>query len=240
MNDSRRKTAITWVEDGKIRVRGYRIEDLIGRAGWGEAVFLLLTGELPAPNVGRLMEAILVAVMDHGPRAPSNAAARTVASTGASLNACVAAGVLAISKFHGGAIEECMTVLEDDTPALELVTRYRTEKKLIPGFGHRLHTVDPRTTRLFQLARELGLSKKYIDRVQGIERALGLPANADGAIAALLCGIGFPKQASNGLFMAARLPGLVAHTLEEQARNKPLRSIHVEDFEYDGPGERDI
>src|SRR5947199_5157737 len=100
-------TAITRVEPNKVAVRGYNIAELIGRVSFGAAVYLILTGELPSPAVARLMDAILVSSIDHGATPPSALAARTVASTGATLSAAVAAGIMSINRHHGGAIEAC-------------------------------------------------------------------------------------------------------------------------------------
>ncbi|MFX5157862.1 hypothetical protein ABTC76_20860, partial [Acinetobacter baumannii] len=71
-------------------MRGYRLEELIGRLSFAEAIYLVLRGELPNEAHRRLFEAILVSVVDHGPSPPSTVAAVTVASTGAELNAAVA------------------------------------------------------------------------------------------------------------------------------------------------------
>src|SRR6266700_3029918 len=100
-------TAVTRVEPNRVAVRGYDIADLMGRVSFGAAVHLILTGELPAPSIARLMDAVLVASIDHGATPPSALAARTVASTGASLSASVAAGIMSINRHHGGAIEDC-------------------------------------------------------------------------------------------------------------------------------------
>lgn len=249
-----RKTAISWVESGRIILRGYPVDGLSGNVSWASAVYLTVVGELPDPAVARLLEAILVSVIDHGPTPASTLAACTVASTGASLGSSVAAGILAIAKSHGGAIEDCMTVLErcvelnqdPKVAAARVVDEYRAPALRVPGFGHRQHSADPRSKRLFDLASELGLSGKYVAHAQAVESYLSqisgkpLPLNADGAIAALLCEIGFPKAAANGLFMLARVPGLIAHCLEEQARNPPLRAIDPDAYEYDGPALRTL
>src|SRR5438045_203968 len=100
-------TAITRVEPNRVAVRGYDIVELMGHVSFGAAVHLLLTGELPSPAIGRLMDGILVSSIDHGGTAPSALAARTVASTGGSLSASVAAGIMSINRHHGGAIEDC-------------------------------------------------------------------------------------------------------------------------------------
>lgn len=252
------KTAITKVKPNELRLRGYRIDELMGNVSFGRAVFLALKGELPSDNVGKLMDAILVSSIDHGATPPSALAAITVASTGAPLNAAVASGILAISKYHGGAIEDCMGALlqvqdkirarEISVPvaAKELVQEYRQIGRRISGFGHRYHTKDPRTTRLFELARELGIGDHYIKIAQAVEKELHeqsgktLPINVDGAIATMLCELEFSPKLANAFFMIARLPGLVAHAFEEQERQKPMRAIHPKDHEYDGPEDRSL
>src|SRR3982751_3289822 len=104
-------TAVTRIEPNRVAVRGYDIAELMGRVSFGAAVYLILTGELPSPAVARLLDAILVSSIDHGATPPSALAARTVASTGASLSQSVAAGISAINKHHGGAIEDCARYL---------------------------------------------------------------------------------------------------------------------------------
>ncbi|MDW8241554.1 MAG: citryl-CoA lyase, partial [Acidobacteriota bacterium] len=76
------KTAVSKVERNSILLRGYPIEQLIGVVSFGEAVYLTLRGELPKRNEGRMIEAILVSVIDHGPTPPSSLTARTIATTG--------------------------------------------------------------------------------------------------------------------------------------------------------------
>ena len=247
-----RKTSISWVEAEKIKLRGYAIEDLIGQISWGEALGLLLLGEIPPKNHAQLLEAILVSVIDHGVRPPSTIAAVTVANTGASLNAAVAAGILAINKFHGGAIEDAMlaiseavnlqqtTGLDKLQAAEKVVDSYKNQGQRISGFGHRFHAADPRTVRLFELAKKLKVAGKYVEQAEILERVLTeksgkhLPINADGAIAALLCEMNFSPKIANGIFMIARTAGLVAHVVEEQENNPPMRTVDVENYEFDG------
>ncbi len=254
MKASPRKTAISWVQSGRILLRGYALDGLAGNISWAAAAYLTLVGELPDRPTARLFEAILVSVIDHGPTPPSTLAACTVASTGASLGSSVAAGILAVGKSHGGAIEDCMTVLErcvglnqdPEAAGARVAAEYRARALRVPGFGHRQHAADPRSQRLFELASEVGLSGRYVAQAQAMERLLSqaaskpVPLNADGAIAAVLCEIAFPKSAANGIFMLARVPGLIAHSLEEQARNRPLRAIDSDAYEYDGPGLRTL
>ncbi|MFQ6082361.1 MAG: citryl-CoA lyase [Candidatus Aminicenantia bacterium] len=258
MSELHWKTAITKIEPNKISLRGYPIDKLIGKISFSQAIYLAIKGKLPSENIGKLIDAMLVSSIDHGATPPSVLAARTVASTGAELNTAVAAGVLAISKYHGGAIEEGMALFEitarkmeqlghsEEEVALEMVKEMKEKKKRASGFGHRIHTQDPRTRKLFSLAEELGIAGKYVKIARSFEKALekilgkSLPINVDGAIAALLCELEIPKELGNAFFIIARVPGLIAHIHEEKTRMKPMRKIHPEDHEYDGPGEREL
>ncbi len=258
MEDLHWKTAITKIEPNKISVRGYPVDELMGKISFPQVVYLVLKGELPPENVGKLMEAMLVSSIDHGATPPSTLAAITIASTGAPLNSALAGGILAISKWHGGAIEECMNILHnvEETAKAEnlsfegaadrLVKSYREKKMKISGYGHRFHTQDPRSKKLFQLSEELGVAGKYVEIARALEAAIEanlgkkLPINVDGAIATMLCELDFPPQLANAFFIMARVPGMVAHIYEEQTRYKPMRKIHPADHEYDGPGERHL
>jgi succinyl-CoA synthetase alpha subunit len=245
-------TAITRVQPNKVAVRGYDIAELMGRASFGAAVYLVLQGELPSAAVARLMDAILVSSIDHGATPPSALAARTVASTGASLSASVAAGIMSINRHHGGAIEDCARQLKSiaeraaresislDEAASHTLAAMREAGERMPGFGHRLHTKDPRTARLFELAREAGVDGVHIQAARAVEKAFAdekksLPINVDGAIGAILADLGMNAAAFNGIFMIARTPGLVAHVIEEQTREKPMRRIDPVNQGYDGP-----
>ena len=255
-------TAITKIEPNRVAVRGYDIADLMGRVSFGEVVHLLLTGELPDPAIGQLVEAILVSSVDHGATPPSALAARTVASTGGSLSQSVAAGILAINASHGGAIEGCAHALsrvitiarlegDVEVAAERVIAEYKEHGERIPGFGHRLHTADPRTKRLFDLAaaadlyEEVDTTPTALDAARGLERAFAmrgkaLPINVDGAIAAVLFDLGYEPGVMNGFFIIARAAGLVAQAHEEQTRMKRMRRVDPVNHVYDGPANRSL
>ena len=258
MNEPTFHTAITFTASNEIRLRGYPVEQLMGKVDFGQAVYLLLRGELPDAKVGRLMTAILVSSIDHGPNAPSVLGARIAASTGASLNSCVASGVLNINRFHGGAVEDCAKAILEIVARVEkkglsleeatgqVVSEYRQRKYRVAGFGHSLHQADPRTPRLFQLAEEAGVSGRYIEVCRLIEESLAkqlgkrLPINVNGAIGAVLCELGFEPELMNGFFIIARVPGLIAQAREEMQREKKMRKIIPGTHGYDGPVPRDL
>ena len=248
-------TAITEIEPDSVRVRGYDIAELMGRVSFGQAVYLILRGELPDEPTGKLMESIIVSSIDHGATPPSVMAARTLASTGASLSAAVGAGLMSINDHHGGAITKCAVQLGhiSDRASSEHCTLEEAAKlqladwKLagvrMSGFGHRIHKNDPRTTRLFELAREAGAFGDHCRTAAAVESVFAaggktLPINVDGAIGAVLADLGFEPTVMNGMFMIARTPGLVAHVREEQVRMKPMRKVMPGQHQYDGPEAR--
>ena len=90
------------------------------------------------------------------------------------------------------------------------------ENQRIPGLGHHLHKpVDPRSERLFAIARECGFYGKYCEVMEELGRLKKLPVNATGAIGALACELGLDWRAVRGIGVMARAVGLVGHLLEE-------------------------
>ena len=256
--DAKWRTALTCIEPNKILVRGYPLDEVMGRLTFGEAIYLLLMGECPTPGIGRLMEAMLVSFIDHGATPPSTLAARNTATTGAPLRACVAAGILGFGRYHGGDIESCMQFLDAgvdlvrggasySSAAEEIVERWKETGDALPGFGHRYHTRDPRAARLFQMALELEVEGTHIQMIRAVEMLHHtrhrpddppLPINIDGAIAAVCSDLGMPPTVANALFIISRVPGIAAQAQEERDRQQPMRQIDPKDHIYDGPSER--
>lgn len=251
-------TKITKVEPNHLVTRGYRQEDLIGNIPFSHVVYLLLKGELPSKEHGQMMDAVLTACIDHGVTPPSSMASRVVASGGVPLPTAVAAGILSIGDAHGGAIEKGAKFLQEGIARMKeegksinemakiLVTESREQKKRVLGFGHRVHTSDPRTKRLFSLAEELKIAGDHIALSKAIEKELEvqtdkkLPINVDGAIAAISSDMGFDWRLGKAFFLLGRVAGLTAHVYEEQTEQKPMRKMFTVESEYDGPKERDL
>jgi citrate synthase len=254
-------TNLTSISPNRILVRGYRLDDLMGRVGFGEAIYLLLTGDLPSPSVGKLMDAMLVSFIDHGATPPSTLAALNTATTGASIRGAVASGVLGFGRYHGGDALACRELLDQGleisrggksmaAAAQMLVTRLiEADDVPPPGFGHRFHTIDPRATRLLQIAHELEADHRYTQMLRALEIAMKehealkdrpLPVNVDGAIAAVCGDLGLPTEVADALLIISRVPGLAAHVLEEQRRESPMRQIDPSNHQYDGPPERSL
>ena len=251
------RTAIATSDETNIRIRGYDVTSLMTRAGFTETIFLLHQGRLPTAQEARLLNAILVGVADHGSGAPSCATARLAASGNRqSLSAAVAAGILAIGDEHGGAGSTCMEMIAAgveltakesisiEAAAIRIAAEARSNKKRLPGLGHRVHTgADPRTAVLFGMTREAGLAGAGIAFMEALELTVRetikpLPINIDGALAAVLHDLGFPPPFGKLVFIIGRVAGITAEVAEEYAREKPMR-IRIP-VTYDGPAPREI
>ncbi len=244
------RTGIVDARDGRIRIRGYEVPALMTGRTFTDTIFLLHRGRLPNDHERALLDAILTGVADHGSGAPSCATARLALSGNRqSVSAAVAAGLLAVGDDHGGAGSGCMQMIADgvmraksgglslDDAAAAMVAEARAAGKRLAGFGHRVHSTDPRTGILFDLAKSGDVAGDGIAFVQAMERAIAaavkpLPINIDGALAAVLHDLGFDPIFGRLVFLIGRVAGLTAEVAEELAREKPMR-IRIP-VEYDG------
>lgn len=224
-------TAISRIEPGVIEVRGRPIQDLIGSASFVSVIWLLLRGSLPSPDQAALLEAALVASVDHGPQAPSIAAARMAATCGVGLNTAIATGVGMLGDVHGGAGEQCVLLLTEIVETGDVagvLGRWRARSRYIPGFGHRFHPIDPRRDPLLSLVaaaeRESVVSGEYLRAALAVEAELApVPMNIDGATAVIYAELGFAPPLARGLFVLSRSVGILAHAWEESQQGSRIK-----------------
>ena len=249
-------TAISLVKPGKILIRGYDLIDLVGQISFGDMVCLLAKGELPKTNEGKMIEAILVCSAEHGMATPSTNIVRSAVSGGVPIQAAVAAGIVGLGDFHGGAIEGCAEMLQKnvflarekgfESAALEIVNSYRKTKKRIMGYGHGIHQPeDPRKVKLFRLAESYGIASDHIKLANAIESALNevfqkpLPLNVDGAVGAIISDLGIDWRLGKAFFYLGRCAGLTAHAYEYMVNEPPMRRVYTwDEVNYIGPEER--
>ncbi|HVF09870.1 MAG TPA: citryl-CoA lyase [Abditibacteriaceae bacterium] len=244
------KTSISQVRPNEILVRGYAIEDLVRNTSFGDVVYMLLTGELPTGREGKLVEAILISCCEHSLASPSVDAVRFVASSGVPLQTAVAAGVSAIGEVHGGAIEPCAKILRDavaeSKSAAQVLSELKAVRQRLPGYGHPLHTADPRAAVLLAVAQEWELSGAHTTFAHELEAAseqvLGrhLPMNVDGAVAALMCDMNIDPALGKAFFIIGRAPGYVAHAHEQMTQERPFKAASYDEITYIGPGKRSV
>jgi citrate synthase len=245
------RSAITCCDDESVWYQGFDVTSLMQSATFAETVFLLHKGRMPIPGERRIIDAILIAIADHGPGSPSAVAMRTVATGNrVAPEAAIAAGILAIGDAHGGAGLACLQLIthtltrardanESIADAAVRVAREAKQSRVrLPGFGHRTHSIDPRTVTLLRLTHETGLAGDGVAFATALERAIGehikpLPMNVDGAIAAVLYDLGFPAVLGKLMFIIGRVAGLSAQLVEEYTRERAMR-VKVP-VVYDGP-----
>ncbi|WP_051266502.1 citryl-CoA lyase [Nakamurella lactea] len=241
-------TSISRIEPGVIELRGHPVQELIGSAGFGSVIWLMLRGDLPSPEQTALMEAALVASVDHGPHAPSIAVARMTATCGVGLNSAVANGINLLGDVHGGAGQQCVELLTEicaEVPAgdatdeqvlgvaAEVVARWQQRSRYLPGFGHRFHPVDPRRDPLLGLVdvavdNEV-VGGQYLRAARAVEivlnrgRSTPIPMNVDAATAVIYAELGFPAPLARGLFVLARAVGVLTHAWEETQQGRRIK-----------------
>jgi len=234
------RTRIIDMEPGRIHLRGKPVEDLIGHTGFARMIWLLVTGQQISGPRADLFEAALVAAVDHGPQAPSIAAARMAATCGVGLQSAMATGLNMLGDVHGGAGEQAITLFQRcETAGSEqlgaTLDSWRTEHgRYIPGYGHRFHKpTDPRAPRLLDLVDEAARAGAVSGTYAGIGRAIAghlesesskpIPMNIDGATAVIYAELGCPAPLARGFFGLSRSVGLLAHAWEQTeqgGRNK--------------------
>lgn len=218
-------------------VRGVPREEVM-EMGFADAIWLLLKGEKPSGDESEIFKSVLSSSIDHGVGNPSTVSARTVQSGGNDMNTSVAAGVLALGDKHGGAIEDCMKILQSEDSVDRIVNKRLEEGEKIPGLGHKVYDEeDPRARKIFEKAEEIGLAGEHVEKIKEIqevfaEEKVKLVINVDGAIAAVMSDLGWDHRLGKGLFIIARTPGLVAHVREEMNEDDFRR----EEGEYVGDG----
>lgn len=234
------RTAIIDMEPGRIALRGQPIEELIGTTGFAEMIWLMVMGETISGPRARLFEAALVAAVDHGPQAPSIAAARMAATCGVGLQSAMATGLNMLGDVHGGAGEQAVALYQHaENAGLENLAQslddWRAQHgRYVPGFGHRFHTpTDPRAPRLLALVEDAAqtgaVSGAYAQVARAIEHHLAdergkpVPMNIDGATAVIYAELGCPPPLARGFFGLSRSVGILAHAWEQTqqgGRNK--------------------
>ena len=262
------RTSIAYKTKDRIVVRGYDINDLTGNIDFTSMAYLVWTGSLPPENYKKMLNAMLVSLSEHA-FSPSAASCRFVRSGGVPLNTAVAGGILTLGTQHASAdipaamfqegvkraeIEE--TEIED--MAYTIVTEYRKEKKIINGYHHPQHIIDPRVSRLLELADSYEIRGKHQQLANAIENAtekvIGkkLYMNGPGAIAAISSDMGLSPEQIKGLLILSRTVSLIAHSIEEGEREKDWRastqtgitqpldlSLQLPEY-YDGPEDRSL
>lgn len=229
------KTQIAYSDSDSILLYGQNLcDDILGKVNLGDLAFIAAKGgTLPTPEESTMLNAIMVALSEHG-FTPSSVSARlTYLGAPEAVQAAVAAGLLGAGSVYLGSMESTAHLLqhslqnEQDRPlkdiAIEIVDSYTSNDKRLPGFGHPIHKVkDPRSVKLMEIAKENGFKGKYCDLLMNIhdelikKREKHIVLNASGVVGCILSDMGFHWKIVKTFSVAARAVGLIGHILEEQ------------------------
>lgn len=239
-------TAITATTEERVFVRGVALDEAIGRQSFPAMLLRLWRGDEATYDEAELLGACLVASIDHGPLSPSALVTRTIASTRATAMSGLAGGILAFGEMHGAVVSRAMRILATAPTDGDLgkwadgvFTSERSTGRRLPGVGHRWHDHDLRAERLLEAA-----ASHSDGRLEAAVRAMAarvskhsgspVPVNIDGALAVALTSLRLDPAYGDFLFAISRSFGLAAHFVEEQARERPMRTIDPTAAQYDG------
>ena len=230
-------TAICGFDADNILIRGKNlVSDIMGKYSFTELFLLQALGTEPTERQCRIVDAVMVTIMEHG-LVPSALTTRlTHHGAPESFQGAVAAGLLGVGDRYAGTAGECGALLEEivavpeqerKSVALEKVGAYRQLRRPVPGFGHPIHHGnDPRVERLLEISMEAGIGGDYVKAMRLLESCLQevlnktLVINASAAIAAVLAEAGVQASMMRGIVLTARCAGLVGHLFEEM--NNPI------------------
>ena len=226
------ETRISTYDEHGVTIRGKSlVDDIIGEMSFTQMIYLQIMGKVPTPSQIRVLDAVLVTLVDHGLPAALSARLVYMASPDA-LQSAIATGILSMGSQFGGVMEEIGRNLlrikdaaEPDAEAAAVVASYRASRAMVPGFGHPHHKPeDPRTVKLLKVAEEEGLSGAHVGALRllasAVDASLGkhITINATAGIAALLGELGIPWRVMRGFAAISRTPGIVGQLLEEQSQ----------------------
>ena len=232
----------------EILVRGRKLSDLIGSVSFAEMMFLLLTGREATKPQARVLDALLVASIEHG-IAPPSMIARCYASYGTSIQAAMAGGIMAFGDTMGGAGEALAKLLSEAVASVDgdpndedlhgLATEVVAREGRVPGYGIPLHGADPRSPKMLAVAREEGCFGPHSRLAELVEQEImvktgkTIPLNLDGVSAAVILDLGFPWQLTRMFLITPRSVSFAAHYYEEQQQGTRWRHLPAEDIAYE-------
>ncbi len=226
-------TAIATSTSTEITIRGKSLLELMGSLTFTEMMCFQVLGRVPPAGEVAVIDACLVTLVEHG-LTPSAIAARLIyASSPDAMQGAVAAGLLGVGSRFVGTVEGCARLVariaaatDASAEAAAIVAEHAAAKQPLPGFGHDIHSPDdPRTPRLFAIAREHGVAGAHIAALETLSRVLDaakrrhITINATGAVAAALADCGIPAEIMRGFALVSRCAGLIGHIHEEQHRS---------------------
>ncbi len=228
----RNTTRIAGYDANHITIRGMDlVTGLMGEVTFSQMILLQLLGRKPTRAQTRILDAVLVTIMEHG-LIPSAIVSRlTHYGAPESVQGAVAAGLLGVGNQFAGTASACAEILEPMAAAPRAkragmaraaISALRAANRPVPGFGHPVHRGgDPRVKRLVAIVKAAGAKGEHLAALAALERCVRqeigkkLVTNISAALAAAMGEAGIPAKAMRGIILTARCAGLAGHVYEE-------------------------
>lgn len=205
----------------------------------------MLTGSEPPAERARALETYLNTVSDHGLNA-STFVARVIISTASDLNSAIVGAIGALKgPLHGGAPGPALELVFEtgrEENAEPVLRSHLDRGDRLMGFGHRVYKVrDPRAEVLSRAAEQLYTSgaaaqggmelyrlarrveETAVRLLEEYKPGRNLQTNVEFYTALVLHGIGLETDMFTPTFAIGRLPGWIAHCLEQRREGRLIR-----------------
>lgn len=221
----------------RIWVRGDDLNaDSMGKISFAQMLHLMLVGRMPSAEEGRMIDTMLIVLVDYGMTTGALAVRITDHSALEAIHGAVAAAIPGAGSVHLGSSAYCAKMLHDALPpdfkeadldaiAAKTVDQYFALKVPVPAIGHAMHAQgDPRAEKLFEVAQQTKVYGRYCNLLRKIGKLAGercgrrLPVNVTGAIGAISMVMGLPWQMLKTFAILGRALGGIAHVGEESRR----------------------
>ena len=202
--------------------------------GHADNYLYMLNGERADADSVRTFDTAMNLYAEHELNA-STFATRVVVGTNSDLHSAIVAGIGALKgPAHGGAADDSIALIKEIGNVENVkpwVDKAFAERRLIPGFGHRVYkTGDARTPHLRNMCRKLAerssdaswveIALATEDYVRSMKR---LVANVDLYAAAALYYLEFPLNLFTNFVASARIVGWSANAMEQFEKNRIIR-----------------
>lgn len=250
------QTSLGSADLDQVNVVGYDLnEELVGNVTFTDMVSLLLLQRWPDEKERRMLDAMLVILIEHGIIGPVVAARFIYSNAPESIQGAVSASLLAAGSLHLGTSELAARVLQEalanepEGSDLAAVADRVVEGRLaagerIYGVGHSIHSEgDPRADRLFAIARECGVYGRNCVLIEEIGRATAerhgkpRPVNVTGALAAIASDLGLDWRLAKSFALIGRCLGALGH-IGEEIRNPiagGMKRLILREVTYEAP-----
>ncbi|RDH85669.1 MAG: citrate synthase [endosymbiont of Galathealinum brachiosum] len=228
------------------RLHGYDLFDLLKSAKFVDTLFLLFTAELPTPEQSRLLETLMIFLINPGPRHNATRAAMNAGVSKADHAHILPIGLMALGGEHLGSTEVEQSInffnskinLDPEEVGDQLLSSVNFleagDNHIAPGFGSRFNSIDSvaeKAAKHLVLLPGAGHSLKwgnlFTDKISGE----GFSWLNTGVAAAVFNDLGIGAREGAGLFQLMSAPGLLAHGLEQT--HKPITAMPMlQDEDY--------